>query len=59
MHRFKSPLMSDNAQLLVYLRFFNKEKKEFCEDLLGITPLQTTTRGGDIYLAIKEMLMVE
>ena len=46
----------DNAQLLVYVRFFNKEKKEFCEDLLGVTPLQTSTRGEDIYLAIKEML---
>ena len=46
----------DNAQLLVYVRFFNKEKKEFCEDLLGVTPLQTSTRGEDSYLAIKEML---
>ena len=24
----------DNAQLLVYVRFFNKEKKESCEVLL-------------------------
>ena len=48
--------VSDNAQLLVYVRFFNKENKEFCEDLLGVTPLQTSTRGEDIYLAIKEML---
>ena len=46
----------DNAQLLVYVGFFKKEKKEFCEDLLGVTPLQTSTRGEDIYLAIKEML---
>ena len=30
----------DNAQLLVQVRFFNKEKKEFCEDLLDVTPLQ-------------------
>ena len=29
--------MCDNAQLLVYVRFFNKQKKEFCEDLLGVT----------------------
>ncbi len=28
----------------------------FYEDLLGVTPLQTSTRGEDIYLAIKEML---
>ena len=49
--------VSDNAQLLVYVKFFDKEKNEFCEDLLGVTPLQTSTRGEDIYLAIKEMLM--
>ena len=30
----------DTAQLLVYVRFFNKGKKEFCEDLLDVTPLQ-------------------
>ncbi|CAM4570071.1 unnamed protein product [Leuciscus chuanchicus] len=44
------------GQLLVFVRFFNKDKEEFCEDLLGVTPLQTSTRGEDIYLAIKEML---
>ena len=48
--------MSDNAQLLVYVRFFNKDQKTFCEDLLGVTSLQTSTRGEDIYQAIKEML---
>ncbi|KAK0149023.1 Growth factor receptor-bound protein 10 [Merluccius polli] len=48
--------VSDNAQLLVYVRFFNQEKKEFCEDVLGVTPLETSTRGEDIYLAIREML---
>lgn len=48
--------VSDNAQLLVFVRFFNKDKEEFCEDLLGVTPLQTSTRGEVIYLAIKEML---
>jgi len=48
--------VSDNAQLLVFVRFFNIDKEKFCEDLLGVTPLQTSTRGEDIYLAIKEML---
>ncbi|KAK0154982.1 SCAN domain-containing protein 3 [Merluccius polli] len=48
--------VSDNAQLLVYVRFFNQEKKKFCEDVLGVTPLKTSTRGEDIYLAIREML---
>ncbi|XP_045076200.1 SCAN domain-containing protein 3-like [Coregonus clupeaformis] len=46
----------DNAQLLVFARFFNTAQKTFCEDMLGVTPLQTSTRGEDIYLAIKEML---
>ena len=46
----------DNAQLLVYFRFFTTDQKAFCEDLLGVTPLQTSTRGEDMYLAIKGML---
>ena len=48
--------VSDNTQLLIYVRFFNQEKKELCEDVLGVTPLKTSTRGEDIYLAIKERL---
>ena len=47
---------SDSAQLLVYVRFFSTDQKAFCEDLLGVTPPQTSTRGEDIYLAVKEML---
>lgn len=38
---------SDNAQLLINVRFFNKDQKVFCEDLLGVTPLQTSMRGDD------------
>ena len=45
--------VSDNAQLLIHLRFFNQEKKEFCEDVLGVPPLKTSSRGEDIYLAIR------
>ncbi|XP_065147064.1 SCAN domain-containing protein 3-like [Paramisgurnus dabryanus] len=48
--------VSDNAQLLVYVRFYNEETKTFVEDILGVTALKTHTRGEDIYLAIKEML---
>ena len=48
--------ITDNAQLLVYVRFLHKEKKEMCEDLLGLMPLETNTRGEDIYEVIKEML---
>lgn len=48
--------VTDNAQLLVYVRFFHNDKKEMCEDLLGVTPLETHTRGEDIYAAIKVMM---
>ena len=41
--------VSDNTQQLVYGRFFNEDKKEFCKDLLGVPTLQTSTRGEDIY----------
>ena len=32
---------TDNAQLLVYVRLFHQDKKEICENLLGLTPLET------------------
>ena len=32
--------VTDNAQLLV-VRLFYQDKKEICEDLLGLTPLET------------------
>ena len=41
--------VSDNAQLLVYVRFYHTEK-EFCEDLSGVTPLRDTCkRKGHIH----------
>ena len=40
--------ISDNAQLLVYVRFYHTERKDFCGDILGITALTTHTRGEDI-----------
>ncbi|MGH0138695.1 UNVERIFIED_CONTAM: hypothetical protein FKN15_072499 [Acipenser sinensis] len=46
----------DNAQLLVFVRFYDRTKKEFCEDLLGLTTLEAHTRGEDIHEAIKGML---
>ena len=33
--------VTDNAQLLVYVRLFHQDKKEICEDLLGLKPLET------------------
>ncbi|KAK0143836.1 Mannosyl-oligosaccharide 1,2-alpha-mannosidase IA [Merluccius polli] len=41
--------VTDNAQLLVYVRFFHKDKKELCEDLLGVAPLETHKRRGHIW----------
>ena len=43
----------DNAQLIIYVRFFNQGNEGFCEDVLGVTPLKTSTKGEDIYLAIR------
>ncbi|KAG1925210.1 protein FAM200B, partial [Pimephales promelas] len=36
--------------------FFDEEKGEFCEDVLGLTALHGHTRGDDIYEALMEML---
>ena len=33
--------VTDNAQLMVHVRLFHQDKKEICEDLLGLTPLET------------------
>ncbi len=48
--------VSENAKLLVYASFFNTDKKEFCEDLLGVTPFQTRTSDEDVNLSIKGTL---
>ena len=47
---------TDNAQLLVFVRFFDEERREFFEDVLGLTTLHGHTRGDDIYEAVMEML---
>ena len=52
---YESTDVSDNSQLLFMQLYSTKTKKELCEDILGLTSLQTNTRGEDIYLAIKEM----
>lgn len=35
----------DNAQLVMYIRFYYAEKKDFIEEILGVTALTTHTRG--------------
>ncbi|KAL0152429.1 hypothetical protein M9458_052152, partial [Cirrhinus mrigala] len=47
---------TDNAQLMVFVRFFDEEKGEFYEDVLGLTNLHGHTRGDDIYEAVTQML---
>lgn len=46
--------ISDDAQLLVYVRFYDVKRKDFCEDVSGVTALETHTRGEDIYQAIRD-----
>ena len=38
------------------MSFFQRDKKELCEELWGETPIEPHTRGKDIDAAIKEML---
>ncbi len=47
---------TDNAQLMVFVRFFDEEKGEFHEDVLGLTNLHGHTRGDEIYEAVTQML---
>ncbi|KAK0131389.1 Zinc finger MYM-type protein 6 [Merluccius polli] len=47
---------TDNATLLVFVSFFDEERGEFFEDVLGLTTLHGHTRGDDIYEAVMEML---
>lgn len=48
---------TDNAKLLVFVRFYDETKKEFCQNLLGLTTIEAHTRGEDIHDAIKGMLI--
>ncbi len=47
---------TDNAQLMVFVRFFDEEKGEFHEDVLGLTNLHGHTRGDEIYEVVTQML---
>ena len=47
---------TDNAQLMVFVRYYNAGVKEFCQDLMEVTNLKERTRGEDIYEVLKIML---
>ena len=47
---------TNNAQLMVFVRYYNAGVKEFCQDLIGVTNLKQRTRGEDISEALKSML---
>ena len=47
---------TENVQLMVFVRYYVAGVKEFCQDFMGVTNLQETTRGEDIYEALKSML---
>lgn len=46
--------VTDTEQLIIWVRF-DKEHK-FKEELLELVPLQNTTRGEDIYKALKDFI---
>ena len=47
---------TDDAQLMVFVRYYNPGVKEFCQDFMGVIDLKERTRGEDIYQALKSML---
>ena len=47
--------MANNSQLIVFVRYYDESKKEFIEDLLGVTALKKT-QGKDIYKALKSIV---
>ena len=49
--------MTDNAQHLIFGRYYDGSKKEFMQDLLGVTTLKKRTQGGeDIYAFLISMM---
>ena len=48
--------MTDNAQLLIFVRYYDGNRKEFMQDLLGVTTLTKRTQGEDIYASLISMM---
>lgn len=47
---------TDNAHLMVFVRYYDAGEIFFCQDLLGVTDLKGRARGEDIYGSLKSML---
>ena len=46
--------ITDIAQLSVFVRFFDHDSQQFCEELLALLPMLDTTTGQDIFNKINE-----
>ena len=48
--------MTDNAQYLIFVRYHDGSKKEFMQDLIGVTTLKKQIQGEDIYASLISMM---
>ena len=48
--------ITDNAQLMVFARYYDGSKKKLMQDLFGVVALKGRTQGKDIYKALKSMI---
>ena len=48
--------MTDKVQLLIFVRYYDVSKKEFMQDLLGVTTLKNRSQGEDIYASLISMM---
>ena len=51
--------MTDNAQLLIFLRYYDGNRKEFMQNLLSVTTLTKRTQREDIYASLMSMMKSE
>jgi len=48
--------ITDNAQLSIFIRFYEAISHSFLEELICLASLQSTTTGNDIFLAFCEAI---
>ena len=48
--------MTDNAQHLIFGRYYDGSKKEFMQDMLGVTTVKKRTQGEDVYAFLISMM---